>query len=496
MNRLAGLALPLSAVRGARDPGIGELPDLVPFAEWCLSLGQRIIGLLPLGESAPGEPSPYSALSSFALDPLYVSVAEIPELEGVEAPAPQGGGTHLDRERVYARKRPLFERGFERFDRLPAKHERRLALDAFRAEHAAWLEEYALFRALCDEEDWRSWLDWPRALRDREPRAVEEARSRLAREIRFYEWLQLVAEEQWDRTRARLSALGVLVYGDLPFAPGVHSADVWANREAFDVSRTAGAPPDAFSETGQRWGLPMFDWPAQRASDWRWLRARTRRMRELYDVVRVDHVVGLFRTYGFRDDDEPGAFDPAEEDEQVAQGREILELMRDEVAPARLVAEDLGSIPPFVRETLRDLDVPGYAVFRWQTDEDENLLPPSAYPECSLATTGTHDTDVLVTWWRAADPEERTCAVAAIGLSHEPEGGELSEETRLAILEALWASPSRYVVLPIQDLFGWAERVNVPATVGGTNWRWRLPTAIADLPRDPRLATLVRRAKR
>jgi 4-alpha-glucanotransferase len=240
----------------------------------------------------------------------------------------------------------------------------------------------------------------------------------------------------------------------------------------------------------------MLDWAGERASGWRWFRARARRMRDLYDLVRADHVVGLFRTWGFRSAEDAGAFDPPDEPAQIAQGREILEMLRDEIAPARLVAEDLGVIPPWVRETLRELDTPGYKIFRWEHDEDGQLVPPSAYPECSLAATGTHDTDTLVAWWRTASPEERARACAALEVVEPAPETSLDEATRLAMLERLWASPSRYVVVPLQDLFGWEERVNVPATVGGANWRWRLPFRIADLPRDERIAALVRGARR
>ena len=420
----------------------------------------------------------------------------LPELAGEPAHDPPAGpGILLDRERTYAWKRPLFERAFAAFERVPPDHERRRAFDRFRADHSAWLDDYALFRALCDEQHWRSWREWPEDLRDRRRAALEEARDRLAREIAFFEWLQLVADEQWRRARDGVRALGVSLYGDLPFAPAQQSADVWANPDAFDLERTAGAPPDEFSATGQRWGLPMFAWEAQRASGFAFQRSRARRMRELYDVVRVDHVVGLFRTYGFRGADDEGAFDPVDEDRQIAQGREILELLRDELAPARLVAEDLGVIPKWVRETLRALDIPGYRIFRWEI-EDEKVVPPSTYPECSLATTGTHDTDTLVSWWLLAEPEERERSLEGLGLQRALAAGPLDESTRFEILDRLWRSPSRYVVLPIQDLFGWQERVNVPATVGGANWRWRLPMPIAELPYEERILELVRRAKR
>jgi pimeloyl-ACP methyl ester carboxylesterase len=223
----------------------------------------------------------------------------------------------------------------------------------------------------------------------------------------------------------------------------------------------------------------MYRWSALRASHWRLLRLRARRMAELYDLFRVDHVVGLFRTFGFRGE-EPCGFDPAEEADQRAQGREILEIMLAEAAPAGVVAEDLGTIPKFVPETLSGLDVPGYQVLRWQR-VDERVVDPLEYPECSIATTGTHDTDTLVEWWESLALEERAEYAEAVGCAVDaPE-----PVRRLAILERLYRSPSRYVVPPVQDLFGWRERINTPATVGEGNWRYRLPLTIDGLSRDP-----------
>lgn len=497
--RLAGVAVPLSALRRERDDGIGEFPDVVALAEWGVEHGQRIVALLPLGECPPGEASPYSALSTFALEPLYVSPADLPELAdlaGDPAAFPSARNELLDREAVHARKEPLFERAFAAFENLPPDAERRRESEAFCRRTASWLDDYALFRALAEEHGGSDWRLWPEEVRERRAEALAEAGQRLAPRLAFFRWLQFAADAQWREARERLRALGVLVYGDLPFAPGVQSADVWAERDAFDLTRSTGAPPDDFSATGQNWGLPKLDWQAQRASDWRWLRRRARRMAELYDLIRVDHVVGLFRTWSF-DDQGEGAFDPAEEPAQRAQGREILEVMRAEIAPARLVAEDLGVIPDFVRETMLDLDVPGYKIFRWVPSEDgDSWCDAAEYPACALATTGTHDTETLASWWRDAEPSDRALAGRFLGREGETLPQALDDDLRLRFLERLYASPARYVILPIQDLLGWDGRINVPATIGGENWRWRLPVPIERLPRDPRIAARVRAAGR
>ncbi|MGH7336522.1 MAG: 4-alpha-glucanotransferase, partial [Myxococcota bacterium] len=310
--RLAGVAVPLSALRSKRDAGIGEIFDLAPFLDWAVAAGQHLVALLPLGELAPGEASPYSALSTFAIDPLYLTLAEIPELAGVAAAEepPVADTARVDRERVRAWKEPLLAEAFERFSRLPKDCARRREHAAFRRENEGWLGDYALFRALAEEEGWRWWLDWPVAVRKRNPRAVRAAAERLRRRLELNEYLQFAAEEQWWRVREKARAHGVLLMGDLPFAPSVNSADVWGNQRLFDLARSVGAPPDDFSPTGQRWGLPMIRWKRLRAEGWSWFRARFRRLADLYDLYRIDHVVGLFRTWNFRGE-ALGGFEPA-----------------------------------------------------------------------------------------------------------------------------------------------------------------------------------------
>ncbi|MET0152305.1 MAG: 4-alpha-glucanotransferase [Candidatus Binatia bacterium] len=477
--RCAGVSVPLFSLRSERDGGIGDFTDLVAFIDWAAGFGQRLVALLPLCEMGPGETSPYHPLSSFALDPIFLRPQELVELRG-EHCALMPSRDCVDHFAVRASKAPLFEEAFRRFRAFPSEHPRRRRFARFRAAAQSWLADYALFRALLDEQGARSWTHWPDALRRRDPGALEEARRRLAERIAFFEFLQFAAAEAWRETRVEAERRGVVLMGDLSFAPSQNSVDVWANPGLFDLSRSVGAPPDAFSASGQRWGLPMYRWDEIRRSGWRWFRARARRMAELYDLFRVDHVVGLFRTFWF-DGETPGGFDPPVEAEQITQGREILRLLVEGARPATIVAEDLGTIPEFVLDMLGALDVPGYKVLRWQRD-DGGFIDPAAYPECSIATTGTHDTDSLTEWWEGLAPAERTAVIGSAEASADP---ELTRAHRLAILERLYRSPSRYVIFPIQDLFGWRERINTPATVGVGNWVYRLPAPLERLRADP-----------
>ena len=242
-----------------------------------------------------------------------------------------------------------------------------------------------------------------RAAGRRDHRALRQARASLASEYLFHAYVQWQADIQWHY--ARRAAAPVAVFGDLPFMVGADSADVWANQHAFRRDATIGAPPDAFSDAGQDWGLPAYRWEVFAAENDAWIRARARRAAALFDGYRIDHLVGFYRTFIIPCGGGGPAFSPATEDDQLSQGERIMNAFLD--AGATVIAEDLGVVPDFVRESQQRLGIPGYKVFRWERDwdlPDRPFRDPEMYPPLSVATTGTHDTETLAEWWEAATP--------------------------------------------------------------------------------------------
>jgi 4-alpha-glucanotransferase len=240
---------------------------------------------------------------------------------------------------------------------------------------------------------------------------------------------------------------------------------------------------------GQRWGLPLPNWDRMRGNGFKMLRSRVRHASSLYDLIRVDHVVGLYRTFNFSDDPEAhGIFTPADEYQQRIQGEEIMRTINEEAGAAEIIAEDLGTVPPWVRESLTHLGVPGYKVMQWERDwgvHDAPFLSPASYPELSLATTGTHDTESLTTWWREQPLSERERLIRALDIVDKVSARAMLNESALdAILGALYAAPSRLLIIPIQDLFGWSARINRPGTVNDSNWTYRLPMTLERLRRS------------
>ncbi len=321
------------------------------------------------------------------------------------------------------------------------------------------------------------------------PTALELARRDLADPIEMYSYWQYIAHRQMSEMREYARSHGAFIGGDLAFSPCRDSAEVWANQDEFDLSRTVGAPPDGFNPKGQRWGLPLPNWSAMRAQGFKVLRARARHASTLYDLLRIDHVVGLYRTFNFGSElAEPGVFTPANEDDELRQGEEVIHAIKEEAGATELIAEDLGTVPPWVRASLTRLGVAGYKVMQWERDwghGDEPFISPTAYPELSLATTGTHDTEPLTIWWRAQPIEVREKFVRGLGLEGKVNPRRMLEESaRFAILTALYASPSKLVIVPIQDLFGWSAQINRPGTISAWNWTYRIPLTLERMRRS------------
>ena len=234
----------------------------------------------------------------------------------------------------------------------------------------------------------------------------------------------------------------------------------------------------------------MYRWDAMADDDFKWLRDRVWRTSRLFDGYRIDHVVGFYRTYARPIGQKQGTFDPPDEPAQLAQGERLMSIFLE--GAARVVAEDLGSVPDFVRQSLTRLGIPGYKVFRWERAWAEPGHPfhdPGSYPALAVATTGTHDTEPVATWWNDAPASERQ-AIAALShltslqgvddLAASPFSLTLLDE----ILRMLFACPAELLVLPVQDVFGWPDRINTPATVTDDNWTWRLPWAVDQLNQE------------
>jgi 4-alpha-glucanotransferase len=504
-SRRAGALIPLFSIPSSRSWGIGEIGDIEAILRWLDAAGIRILQLLPINEMPPGETSPYSALSAMAIDPQFITLDDVEDFAetGGEAALEPELRARLDVIRLapriqYAEVRALkdiaLRRCFTRFRHvdLAGGTRRAAAFQAYVSEQGWWLDEYALFRALHAQYGERAWWDWPESLRCRRSDALERARAQLADEILFRQYLQWLAGDQWGTVRHRAGDLAL--FGDLPFMVSGDSADVWTRQDEFRMDASVGVPPDAFSETGQDWGLPVYRWDVLAERDFDWLRDRAHRNADLFDGYRVDHLVGFYRTYYRPHDGGPARFVPEDRDAQQALGERVLGVFRE--PGSEIIAEDLGVVPDFVRASLARLSIAGYKVLRWERHwhvRGQPFKDPVDYPAISVATSGTHDTEPMVIWWEEASLAERETVLAipslyALLTSEDlatADGPGLPRVIHEALLETLFASGSNTLILPVGDIFGWRDRINQPATVSEDNWTWRLPWPSDRMPTEP-----------
>ncbi len=496
VRRTLGVTLPLFSLRDRGGWGIGEISDLLKAGEWLRHGGVSLLQILPVHALPLGETSPYGAMTAFALDPIFLKITELEDF------AP-------DRDSFLTRHGPTLER-LEAAPRVDFRAVRLLKEEALRLSAARakeeleegegergsrfrefvessrdWLEPFARYvvaRELYESRDPRvalvsdpwSWRSWDPGARDPSWDPFQSSAERFFL-VRYAQWL---LQEEWDTTRKALAGHGIRLMGDLPFVVGRESADVFARPDLFRGDVSLGAPPDDFSEDGQDWGLPPFDWAKNDADDLSWHKRRAARERDLFDAIRIDHLVGLYRQY-VRKPNELGVFDPQDEHAQQARGERMLSAIREAATPLELIAEDLGVIPDFVRASMAQLGLPGYRVIPWERD---GLVyrHPSTFPAESVATWSTHDTAPITSWWGEFSDDERR----ALAASMDVDPGIQGEDLWHAEMNHLLASGSSSALALLQEVIGVPERINTPGTISDANWSWRLPATVSELEKD------------
>ncbi len=494
--------VPLFSLRTSRDLGIGDFGDLPPFFDWMASCGLEVLQMLPLNELSPGETSPYQALSGLAADPVYLALDAWDDVvESDEAQRLLGSASvqrdlaswrdapNIAYQPIRAFKQRLLRLGYERFVQREWARDspRAQAFRHFGEDHAEWLDPYAQFRLFKTLNHGSDWATWPTPYRDRDAQALRQLDVDHADELRYLRYLQWALWEQWVSVRRDARRRGIRIMGDLPFLVSRDSADVWSRPQDFDLNHTVGAPKDPINPE-QDWGLPLFRWSVMEPAKFPWWRLRLRIARAWFDLIRLDHVVGFFRAWVMAPG-ESSHFEPPDEPEQIRRGDVFLRMIIEAAGECIPIAEDLGTIPPFVPVTLERLGIAGHKVFRWER-YDGVYHEPAHYPFVSLATPGTHDTSTLADWWNTSPDDERRAFLRLFSAedaarAQADRAGVFTDEWHRMVLDRLIGSGSGLVILPIQDVLGHQDQVNVPATVGPHNWTYRLPCTIADLNRPP-----------
>ncbi len=546
---MAGILVPVFAIRTEEDLGIGDTDGVRQMINWCHRHRLNLLQTLPINEVSDDN-SPYNAISSLAIEPTTIATSprHLPDLPPGRFRAIATPDT-LDELRsgsvsypkVKALKDALLQAAFESFLKRHFNLEtpRAQQFRAFRMKNADWLCDYALFRVLMEENHgWPTWERWQPEHRD--PRRArtwllslpERRRNEVMRRQLFFMYVQWIAFSQWQAVKAHGAAKQVYLMGDIPFGVSRHSADVWANLAMFDLDWSGGAPPekyfkvDPFTEKwGQNWGIPNYRWDELRRHNFEWWRTRVGNIRKVFHLYRIDHALGLFRIYSFpwtpernaeflplteteaaaKTADRLPAFKPFADDTpehraaNQAQGEELLRLIQDASGETTVVAEDLGMVPEYVPPTLAKLGIPGFRIPSLFREPDGAYVDSKKYPRLSLAQPATHDHPPLAALWadcwanidagRDAEKNRRELErlMEFAGLKSVSPPREFTDQVREEFTRALMESNSWLVVFQVQDVFGQTERFNTPGAAAPGNWSHRLLQTVKQLDADPDL---------
>jgi 4-alpha-glucanotransferase len=497
--RASGVLLHPTSLPGPH--GSGDLGDGARrFVDFLASAAQRWWQMLPVGPPGYGE-SPYSAESSFAGNPMLVSLEALARAGWLD-PASVAPKTPLRSDRMEfpvteAHRTQHLRAAFSGF---VARKSDEPGFRSFCEHRAGWLDDFALFRALKRAHGGVQWTRWEAGVRQREPRALEAARLRLAGEVAFEKFVQYAFDLQWQAMRSHAAAQGVGLIGDVPIFVAHDSADVWQNPADFfldangEPTFVAGVPPDYFSATGQRWGNPLYRWRRMRKSDYRWWVERMRVTLRRFDAVRLDHFIGFTRYWRI----------PASEPTAIrgqwikGPGAGFFDAVRAALGDLPLIAEDLGEATAAVYALRDRYGLPGIKILQFAFGDDPSApsFLPHNYPRRAVVYTGTHDNDTTAGWFHAAGGEGSTRTSAQAQMERETTMRYLAtrgEEIHWDMIRAALASVARLALFPMQDLLGLGSeaRMNLPGT-GTGNWTWRLEEGALTDALASRLAGLTR----
>ena len=407
IKRRSGVAVPLFSIYSSHSVGIGELPDLRLLVDWCRKAGMSLIQLLPMND-VDFNFRPYDAQSTFALEPMYLSLDELTRVEILpfkedikkikqEFPA----GSRRVNYKIKSAKLSLLWKIFETCSLSDES-----AFEAYVRNNAFWLENYALFKVIKENNNGMAWEGWSEDLKHKKEDTILSLKETYKDNLTFHKWLQWQLFEQFKRIKEYATSKNVLLVGDLPFLVSRDSADVWSHQEYFKLALSSGAPPDMLFGSGQRWGMPPYHWENIANHNYDYLIEKLKYAQNFYDIYRIDHVVGNFRVWTVPLS-EPlehsglhGAFDPKEESDWEEHGRKLLSVMIKNTSMLAC-AEDLGTIPDCSFKVLEEFGVPGIDVQRWMRkwQKTYDFKDPSEYRKNSLGTIGTHDMSNLCAWW-------------------------------------------------------------------------------------------------
>ncbi len=485
MERKCGVLMPVSSLSSRY--GIGSLSkEAYEFVDFLAEAGQSYWQILPLGQTGYGD-SPYQSFSTFAGNPYFIDLEELIEAGYITKEEADGvffgdNAEYIDYEKIYYGRFPLLKKAYENSpfalepsgDWAKAEYDKdRQSFEKFIAEKADWLPDYALYSAIKNANDGKSYIEWPKELRLREQEAMEEAKEELADEIRFYEFQQYLFAGQWKALKDYANKKGIKIIGDIPIYVAFDSADTWSHPELFEFDEdgypivVAGCPPDAFSATGQLWGNPIYRWDYHKSTGYAWWISRMANCFAMYDVIRIDHFRGFDEYYAIPYGDPTAEFGKW----QKGPGYDLFEAIQKALGERQIIAEDLGFITQSVRDLVNRTGYPNMKVLQFAFnayDPGRGDYLPHNYPTNCVVYTGTHDNETMRGWYNHVSEQDRIYSGEYAGVTSE-------ETAAWSFIRLAFESVADTCIIPMQDYLnrGDEARINEPSTLGN-NWKWRM----------------------
>jgi len=487
-TRYAGVLLPITALPSPY--GVGTLGvKAKEFVDFLVKAGQKIWQVLPLVPTGYGD-SPYSSSCAIAGSPYLIDIDILIEqglLTKAEAedfccdlPTEDGTAGRVNYGALFSRRIPLLKRAFARFDRNTPAFQAFLATGEY--------TDFAVFMALKEKHNWQALSSWETGYRTREVSIMEQFLAENQETILFWQFTQHVFFRQWQNLKDYANARGVEIMGDMPLYVSEDSVEVWAHPELFlldsdgQPTEVAGVPPDYFSEEGQLWGNPLYNWEKMQEDGYTWWTARLQKALSMYDIVRIDHFRGFDRFYAIP------AGSPNAKIGRWCDGPK--EALFEDKKDWRIVAEDLGVLDEGVYRLMRNTGYPRMKILEFAFDGDpDHEFKPSNYEENSVVYTGTHDNATFIEYLEGMEPEQREifytdlaaeCEKWDVEFTYVPQALKdpaMMHRARKAVMQVAYVSRAKYVIFPLQDLLGTGanSRLNFPGTLGVWNWSWRYP---------------------
>lgn len=488
-----GIALPLFSLHTKASCGIGEYTDLLPLIDWAKEHELDIIQLLPLNDTGL-DTSPYNSISAYALNPIHLGIEQLADIDKVPDVANKIAELKKLNETERVSYRPVREKKEallnDYFSAIFPSISQTIEFKEFEKDQHSWLKPFALFKSIKESQAWTSWEKWPLRLKSPSRSAYEKLLQEFKARIDYHVFVQYLCFQQMKAVKEKATAQKVFIKGDIPILLSRDSSDVWYNRHLFLFHIGAGAPPDMYSREGQSWGFPVYDWQAFDKENYHWWKERLKVCTSLYHLYRLDHVVGFYRiwTIPIGRKAKEGVFMPENQNEWTRQGEKLMELMLDS-SPMLPIAEDLGTVPTSVRQSLQKLGIPGTKMMRWERrwDDDGSYIPFDEYEPISMTTVSTHDSDTVKLWWRHFPKEAK--------LYSELKGWEYKPFLTFEHMEEiLFDSHHSGSLLHINQLMEYlslfpelvssdphAERINIPGKMLATNWTYRFRPSLEEI---------------